>query len=43
MDIALLVASQVTPLTATLDALFGIVGTSCRVFVYIDLLGIQCH
>ena len=38
--IALLVASQVTLLTATLDALFGIMGTSCRV---IDLLGIHCH
>ena len=31
MDIALLVASQVTSLTATLDALFGIMGTSCMV------------
>ena len=33
MDIALLFASQVTPLTATLDSLFGFMCTSCRVFI----------
>ena len=48
MDIGLLVASQVTPLTATLDTLFGFMCTSCMVFVVIcfpfkDLLVIHCQ